>query len=174
MFKALALAAALMLAPVAPAPAAVGNAPTVVIVVRHAEKADASEDPPLSDAGRARAERLAEIAERAGVRAVLTTQLKRTKETAQPFVARHGVPARAFELTRANLAAHPKLVADEIRKNHSGQTVLVVGHSNTAPRIVNELTGQGFKDLDDAKEFDAIFVVILPPSGRPAVVRAKY
>lgn len=173
--KTLACAAALLLALAAPAPAFAPDAPTVVIVVRHGEKAaDGGDNPSLSDAGRARAQRLADIAEQAGVEFVLTTHLKRTKETAQPFVTRRGVPTRAFELTRANLAAHPKAVADEIRKNHAGRTVLVVGHSNTAPRIVNELTGRRFEDLDDPTEFDAIFVVILHAPGRAAVIKAKY
>jgi broad specificity phosphatase PhoE len=175
MFKTLALAAALLLAHAAPAPAVATDAPTVVIVVRHAEKAAAGgDDPSLSDAGRERAARLAGIAEQAGVQAVITTQLKRTRETAQPFLARRNAPARAFELSRANLAAHPKEVADEVRKSYRGQTVLVVGHSNTAPRIVNELTGQSFKDLDDPTEFDALFVVVIPAQGRPTVLKAKY
>lgn len=169
------LAAFLLALAASAAPAFVTDAPTVVIVVRHAEKAaDGGDDPTLSDAGQARAARLADIAEQAGVQAVLTTQLRRTKETAQPYVAHRGVPTRAFELSRANLAAHPKEVADEIRKSHRGRTVLVVGHSNTAPRIVNELTGQSFKDLDDPTEFDALFVVVIPAHGRPTVLKAKY
>jgi broad specificity phosphatase PhoE len=175
MFKTLACVAALLLASVVPAPARVIEAPTVVIVVRHAEKAAVEgQDPPLSEAGQRRAQRLADIAAQAGVSMVYTTQFKRTRDTAQPLVERLKIPAQAVELTRESIAGHPAALASEIKAKHKGKTVLVVGHSNTAPRVAAALSGQTIPDLDDATEFDAIFVVIIPDAGEPRLVRAKY
>ncbi|HEU4586172.1 MAG TPA: histidine phosphatase family protein, partial [Gemmatimonadaceae bacterium] len=69
-------------------PAFPGRGPqstTTVIVVRHGEKATGQgDDPHLSDAGNARAHSLAHALEHAGVSAVITTQWKRTAETALP------------------------------------------------------------------------------------------
>src|SRR5207248_3230286 len=65
--------------------AAQQRAATTVILVRHAEKAAVpADDPGLTDAGQARAQALMAIARDAGVDAIITTQFKRTKETARP------------------------------------------------------------------------------------------
>ena len=175
MLRHLVCVVALLLASAAPVPARVVEAPTVVIVVRHAEKAAVEgQDPPLSEAGQKRAQRLADLAAQAGVSVVYTTQFKRTRDTAQPLVERLKIPAQAIELTRENIGAHPAALAREITTKHKGKTVLVVGHSNTAPRVAGALSGQTIPDLNDATEFDAVFVVVIPDAGPARLVRAKY
>ena len=81
-------------AAVAQRPAGVAAAPatapatgvTTVIVVRHAEKADVpGGDPPLSAAGERRSLALLDALREAGVQAVVTTQLQRTRLTAAPL-----------------------------------------------------------------------------------------
>ncbi|HEX2190341.1 MAG TPA: histidine phosphatase family protein, partial [Longimicrobiaceae bacterium] len=86
----------LLLALCALAPALAGRAaaqePTVVVLVRHAEKAAAGgQDPELSEAGTARAGALAAALAEAGVDAVVTTQLRRTRLTAQPLMRELGL-----------------------------------------------------------------------------------
>ena len=148
--------------------------PTVVILVRHAEKADApADDPPLTPEGQQRARRLAGIAAAAGVNVVYATQVRRTRDTAQPAADGLGLTLNVRNVTRATLDAHVSEMAREIHASH-GKTVLVVGHSNTAPRVAAALTGKTIPDLDDATEFDALFVVIIPESGAPKLIRAKY
>ena len=150
------------------------TSPVVVIIVRHAEKAAApADDPPLTPEGERRALRLADIAEAAGVGVVYSTQVRRTRDTAQPAAGRLRLNVNARSVTRATLDAHVEEMAKEIRASH-GKTVLVVGHSNTAPRIAAALTGRAIPDLDDATEFDAIFVVVLHKAGAPKLIRAKY
>ena len=175
MLKYLASAAALLLASAVPAPARTFEAPTVVIVVRHAEKGEGDpQNPPLSEAGRQRAQRLADLAAPAGVSVIYTTQLRRTRETAQPLAERLRLTPETVTLTRENMAGHPAALASEIKTKHKGKTVLVVGHSNTAPRIAGALSGQTIPDLNDATEFDALFVVIIPDDGPARLIRAKY
>ena len=174
MIKTFARLTALLLA-AAFAPAADGNTPTVVILVRHAEKAAVEgNDPPLSEAGAKRAQRLIEVAEGAGVEAVYTTQFRRTRETGQPLAARLGVPVVAVEVTRENAAAHPSALAKEILAKHKGRTVLVVGHSNTTPQIAEALSGRRVPPLNDATDFDTLYIVVIPETGPPRLVRAKY
>jgi probable phosphoglycerate mutase len=55
---------------------------TVVLLVRHAERAPGSGDVPISEAGQARARALAEVGKVAGVQVIITTQFQRTKQTA--------------------------------------------------------------------------------------------
>lgn len=151
------------------------RAHTVVIIVRHAEKAATpADDPELTEAGRARAEKLADIGVGAGVEVVFTTQVRRTRDTAAPLAARRGLTPQVRGVTRATLDEHIKSLGKEILDSHRGKTVLVVGHSNTAPRIAALLSNQTIPDLDDATEFDAIFVVVIPDSGAPRLIRAKY
>ena len=73
------------------AAAAPARAQKAVILVRHAEKVDESEDPLLSAAGKARARALARSLRTAGVKAVYVTQYKRTGLTAAPLAAAAGL-----------------------------------------------------------------------------------
>src|SRR5437762_3251524 len=63
---------------------------TTVYIVRHAEKSTmvtSDPDPDLTSVGKRRAEALASRLGTAGVTAIITSQFKRTQETAQPIAA---------------------------------------------------------------------------------------
>lgn len=145
----------------------------LVFVVRHAEKASATDpDPSLSEAGRARAEALAVVLRDAGVTGIVVTPRKRTRETA-------AVVARARQLTAhvvpfgASTAEHLSAVAAAVRAA-GGNAVLVVGHSNTVPGIVAALGGPRLPaDLCDA-EYANLFIVRVPATGPASLVRAQY
>lgn len=117
------------------------EAGTVIIyIVRHAEKEvmpdDAPEaerkDPPLSQTGQLRALGLAEDIPVRDIEAVYVTDTKRCRDTASAVLALNGVSPIIYP---------PKDVtglADRIRRRR-GQSVLVVGHSNTIPLLLAEL-----------------------------------
>lgn len=151
------------------------DSPTVVLVIRHAEKAaDGGDDPGLSEAGVKRTQELIEMAEDAGVAAIYTTQYKRARDTASPLAARLNVTATAFEISRENAGAYPSKLAKEVLSKHAGQVVLVIGHSNTVPAIVEALGGKRPAPIDDATEFDRVFVVVVPKSGGAKVIKTRY
>jgi len=169
-----ALAAALALVPAlafGPRPVASVAPPTVVLLVRHAEKAaEPAQDPALTAEGEARAGALVNVARDAGVSAIITTQFVRTRRTADPT-------ATAMHVTPEVVAAgpmpqHAKAVADAVRK-HAGRTVLVVGHSNTIPAIVGALGAPQPRDLCDS-EYDTLFVVVLGDTGPPRLIRSRF
>lgn len=143
---------------------------TTVILVRHAEKAaEPADDPPLTAAGEARAQELWTAIKNAGVSAVITTQFARTRRTAQPTAsAVHITP----EVVTAGAATHAQDVANAVRK-HAGQTVLVVGHSNTIPAIIEALGAERPPAICDP-EYDNLFVVTIAPDGKVGLVRAKF
>lgn len=163
----LALAALLVAAPLVPA--ALRAQATTVILVRHAEKAPApASDPLLSDIGQARATALADALADAGVQAVIVTPFQRTRLTAAPLVEKRS-------LTPQVVAISPTHVADVARavREHKGQVVLVVGHSNTIPAIVGALGGPKLGDLCDA-QYAQLFTLVIPEQGTPSLVRSQY
>lgn len=155
----------------AAAPAAPPVAATVVLLVRHAERAPGSGDVPLSEAGQARARALAEVGKVAGVQVIITTQFQRTKQTAGPLADALGLTMVTVP-TGLDVAKHMGDVAAAV-KQHPGKTVLVVGHSNTIPGIVTALGGPRLADLCET-EYDNLFTVILDAEGGARTVRSKF
>jgi broad specificity phosphatase PhoE len=144
--------------------------PTVVLLVRHAEKGtQPANDPPLTSEGQERANALVGVARQAGVTAIITTQFERTRKTAEPTAVELKITP---EVVQAGGAAHAKAVADQVMK-HAGGTVLVVGHSNTIPAIVGALGAPQPKDLCDS-EYDQLFTVVLGDGGPPRLIRSRY
>lgn len=135
------------------------NAPTVAIIVRHAEKGiTPANDPPLNEAGSARARALATALVNANVQAVITTKLVRTRDTGKPTAESRGLTMETVPVSGA-VADHAKAVADAVRK-HAGRTVLVVGHSNTVTQIIAALGGPKMPDLCDS-QYSNIYTVVL-------------
>jgi broad specificity phosphatase PhoE len=142
--------------------------PTTVILVRHAEKAAApSGDPHLSAAGKARARVLAHVAGATEAAAIYVTQYQRTRETVAPLAAK-------LDLTPIqHPAADTPGLVNTIQSSWSGRTVVVCGHSNTVPEIVEALTGAPMADIPDA-QFDNLYVVVVPPGGPGRTTHLKY
>ncbi|MCH8959963.1 MAG: histidine phosphatase family protein [Bacteroidetes bacterium] len=155
------------------------EAPTVVMVFRHAEPVmpamgqERDPDPSLNEAGQQRAEALIETVAEAGVTAIYSSQLKRTQETVAPLAAHLGLDVTTVEISRDNLADYPTLVAEQILAEHRGETVVVVNHSNTVPLIVEALGGAPVPEITE-NEFDHFIVVVVPASGSVQTIRAQY
>jgi broad specificity phosphatase PhoE len=145
---------------------------TVVLVVRHADKASDAEDSPLNEAGSQRAHALAAVAAGANVGAIYVTQFKRNHDTAQPLAERTGVAVTEVPINLQNPGDYGQRLARDILEKHRGQTVLVVGHGNTVASIVEGLTGRP-QQLGDVQYGD-LLIVTVPPSGPAGLIRAQY
>ena len=142
----------------------------VVIVVRHAEKDTsnpANRNPALTAAGRQRAEVLAKLVSKAGVTHLFSTKYRRTRETLAPAAKKTGHEIKDYN------PGDPKELADKIRDLPERAVVVVAGHSNTTPALVEALGGEikGLKShprwgpmLGD-DEYDRLFLLTLTPSG---------
>ena len=151
-------ACALTVAPMLPAWAA----PDLVVLVRHAEKAaEPGADPGLSPDGEARAQALARALQGLKVNAILTTQARRTQETAAPLAQTTGVQPQVVQARRGALAEHVRAVADAVRAQHG--VVVVVGHGNTVPAVLAALGGPALPDLCETS-FHHVFM-LRPPAG---------
>ncbi len=140
--------------------------PPVIFLVRHAERAAISgrvpSDTGLSAVGRTRARALAEELKDAKISAIYTTEYKRTKETAAPLAKSLGIRP---EIGPSDLRA---LVA---RLKASRGNVLVVGHSNTLPQIINAL-GVSARIKVPESDYDDLFLVVR--GARPQLVHLHY
>ena len=162
------LACVLALAPAAsPAQA---SAPTVVVIVRHADKAaQPANDPPLTEVGVARAAALADFLKDAQVGAVLHTATTRTRETARPTFERFGLTPEIIPNGPAPVVA---AAIREMVARHAGKTVLIVGHSNTVMPWIAALGGPERPNLCD-HQYDGLYTVIIGV-GPTRLVEGRY
>ncbi len=141
-------------------------APSLVVLVRHAEKAEApAQDPPLSAEGEARARALADLLADAGITRIHSTDTRRTLDTARPLARALGVEverydARELEAFASHLATLPG--------RH-----LVVGHSNTTDRLAGHLGGETFGEIVEAWEYDRLYL-LTPAEARWETVLLRF
>jgi broad specificity phosphatase PhoE len=145
---------------------------TTIIVMRHAEKALLpAEDPPLSIAGEGRARELAHVLGQAPpefrVQGIFVSEFRRAQDTVRPLANRLGVPVIVVP------AADTALVAERSRSEYRGGRVLIVGHSNTVPEIVEKLSGQKVPAMAES-EYGIVYVVALPRFSRASVTRFDF
>ncbi|MET0556837.1 MAG: phosphoglycerate mutase family protein [Vicinamibacteria bacterium] len=141
---------------------------TTVLVVRHAEKMTVGgSDPHLSRAGKLRAEDLAHVAGASGVTAIYATNFLRTQETVAPLAA-------ALNLTPIVMNANlTEQLVEEIQNSRRGQTVLVCGHSDTVPAIVEGLSGVAIEPIPDTR-YDGLYVVTFKDDESGRATRVRY
>lgn len=123
------------------------------IIIRHAEKDTTisgsqmmQADPPLSSKGQERAQSLISKFRKYKIDKIYSTNYDRTKSTALPLANFIGLSINNYD--PRNL----KAFADELIKiENQSKTILIVGHSNTSPKLVNLLLGKElYKDLDES------------------------
>ncbi|WP_044102974.1 SixA phosphatase family protein [Neolewinella persica] len=139
------------------------TAETIIYLTRHAEKGTGS-NPDLLSAGVARANRLAQLLRKKDVRAVYATDFRRTQATASPLAAATGLSVRKYAAS-----ANPEKLTTEWLKKHRGETILVVGHSNTIPGLVNALIGESrYEDINE-DDYRKLFRVTVDGEGKGRV-----
>lgn len=130
------------------APAVVQAQPSLIVLVRHAEKAAVpGNDPPLSELGQARAVDLATALRSAPPTAIVVSALQRTGLTAAVVAKETGISPQAIPIA-SGTAQHVEAVAKAVRA--ATGIVLVVGHSNTVPAIIKALGGPSLPEICDA------------------------
>ncbi len=149
------------------------QATTTMIFVRHAEKASTPVgDPGLSLAGQARAAELArqltdaDVA--AGIDAVFSTPFRRTVETARPVA-----DALGLEVTLYDPMDNEAVLA-RILREHKGEIILLVGHSNTMPTLIADLGASKNVPAIAEDEYDNIYLVSIPWFGKTKTIRLRY
>ncbi len=153
--------------------------PITVFLVRHAEKEDEpKQDPPLKKEGVLRSQELARLLANAGIKTIITSQFGRTKQTAEALATRAGVAVTSISL-KSN-PTNPRLIAEEsttevVNKilERAGESVLVIGHSNSVPDVIKMLGGDMVPTIDERK-FNDLFILTVYAKGKARVVHLKY
>ena len=141
---------------------------TTVFVVRHAEKdltfTGTDELKPLTAKGENRAKSLAKILSSENIATVFHTEYKRTKDTGAYTASLFGVATQLYKVNN---------IVSTIKNVHSGQSVLIVGHSDTVPDILKEFGISSVPKIDD-DQFDDLFIVIICNEKDPPLIHLKY
>ena len=132
-----------------------------IYLIRHAEKvADGSRDPALTELGAKRAVTFSAYFQDRGLKAVYSSNYLRTRDTAAPTAQLLGHDIILYD------AGNLQEIAAVVKAR--GDTVLVVGHSNTTAVLVNILAGTKLPDLED-HHYDRIYIVSIKDDGSKSV-----
>lgn len=138
------------------------------ILVRHAEKVDSSKDPELTEAGKKRAERLSEILDDIKLDAIYSSDYLRTKFTAQPSADISDIEVKIYDPRDLDS------FSGMLKTTHLNHNVLIVGHSNTTPSLINKLMDiEDFSSLSEDR-YDDIFIVKFDGMSNVKVHELKY
>jgi len=149
-------------------------ASTTVVVIRHAEKdlSTGTLDPPLSEAGKARAALLSRMFGDGNalghLDAIYVTSPLRNRLTAAPLAARLGISPVI------SAAEDPRELARRVLREHGGGRILIVGHSDTVPAIVAALGGGDNVPAMGDDEYGTMYIVTVPRIGHANLLRLTY
>ena len=133
------------------------SAQEAVYLIRHGEKELSGADPALTPEGRLRAVAWAEMLGDVGLDAIITSDALRTQETGGIVASALGLQVNA--LPKGDVAG----LVDTLEFDHEDDTVLIVAHAETIPRIL-----EYFGVLEDVAieqhEFANLYVVLGPSS----------
>ena len=140
---------------------------TTVILIRHADRTSSTNsDPPLNTQGEARAQKLIHVLGKSGIEAIYHSHFTRSKQTAKPLAAH--LPGIATKQIDEALE-----IKNDILANHAGKAVLVIGHSDTVPDLINQLSEGRMPVIHDS-EFDNLFIVTVRGTGKASITSLKY
>ena len=129
---------------------------TTYYLVRHAEK-DLSDktnrDPELTEKGHARAKNLVKVLHEVNLDAVYSTDYNRTRDTGKPLAEANNLDLILYNPRNVDYKA--------FMEKTKGQTVLIVGHSNTTPYFSNELLGKEIYENLDESIYNNLYIVTL-------------
>jgi len=132
-----------------------------VFIVRHAEKKNPKDDlSTLSGAGFKRADDLRRVLSSVDLKAVYRTEYERTRQTAAPTAAAHALAP--IEVKSDDVKGLAKL----LRARPPLEDVLVVGHSDTIPDLLQAL-GVSTRAAIGSGDYDNLFIVAPRASGVP-------
>ena len=129
------------------------NTITQYYFIRHAEKADSSKNPDLSEKGLERAQEWRALFSEIKFDAVYSTDFNRTLQTIQPIIADNNQLLKIY---------NPKMIDIEaFKKETHGKTILIVGHSNTIPNMVNQIIKENKYTNIEENQFGNLYIVTL-------------
>lgn len=153
--------------PLAPALAADSG----IVVVRHAEKADdGTRDPGLTSAGHERAQKLAEALDQADVGGLIASQYQRTQQTLAVMAAKRNLEVTIVPAEPGgDIEAHVQALVSQVEASRAEGLLVIAGHSNTVPLIVEALTGKTVGTISES-DYDRMYLLLPDDAGMDVIV----
>ncbi len=174
----LGLALVVFLFAVSPAPSSAQQAETsqvtTVLLVRHADR-DNSDDF-LNCEGKARAKELVQVVEKANVEAIFMTDAQRSRETAEPLIENlQPQPLETeYKYLRVTSEQSAQDLKNKVMRNHAGQVVFAVAHSDTLNPIVQAFGGNPDNCQLRGNEYDNLCVISVYAPDQANVINLQY
>ena len=121
---------------------------TTIVLIRHADRD--GENDALTQQGLDRADEFVHVAEKLEATTIYHSGANRTELTVTPLATALGITM----IEQADSAA----TINDILNNHRGETVIVAGHSNTVPQMIELAGGPALANIQST-EYDNMFVL---------------
>jgi len=138
---------------------------TTYYLIRHAEKDQSDKsnrNPHLTEVGKKRADKWANILKNVKFDMVYSTDYHRTKETAKPTAIVNGVELSIYDPRSMDIKS--------FMKDTNGKTVLIVGHSNTTPMFSNGLIGEKKYNMIDESNNANLYIVTISKDSKTSTL----
>jgi 2,3-bisphosphoglycerate-dependent phosphoglycerate mutase len=137
----------------------ISDSSLVIFLIRHAETTGIGSNPSLSTKGVERANSLVEVLKNNSLDAVYSTFYNRTQETAKPIADANGLSLITYD------AAQLEKFEKQLEKEQMGKRILVVGHSNTTPELLNLLIDANTYSTFNDTVYNNLFIVTKSTEG---------
>jgi broad specificity phosphatase PhoE len=147
------------------------EAVTTLFFVRHAEKElgdSKNKNPNLTTEGTERAEHLQYVLHNVDFSSIYTTNFNRTLQTIQPVAHAKGIQPSYYS------PMDGKATLDEIMANHKEKNVLIVGHSNTIPMMLNMLLGEEKYEQFPDDAYGELYIVNMLKTGKAVITQVSF
>lgn len=143
----------------------------LIILVRHAEKADApTADPQLSPDGNQRALALVSALTSTPLSQLIATQYQRTQQTLEPMSAERHLPITVVAAEKP-LEAHIQQIVEQVHAVKGNS--LIAGHSNTVPLIIKALGGPEIPNISE-DDYSQLFLLSINDGQPASLISTRY
>ena len=142
----------------------------IFFLTRHAEKVQTGSDPELLPEGRERAIRLANILELVQLDLICSSPYKRTRATAEVCANNSNMNITDYNPNSYNQNAF----FSEVISSQPGSRVLVVGHSNSIPELLNFFVEESVYSHIDHDDYDNFYLVAIKEGEAGKVWQFQY
>lgn len=141
---------------------------TTIVLVRHAEKMKDQKDPDLTNDGNLRASKLKDLLSTIPLNQIYSTDYNRTFQTATPTSNAQGVEITSYNPRELNDFGNMLL------QTQKGKNILVVGHSNTTPKLLNFFMKETVVESILESDYGNLYIVNIDSKGKAKAMLLKF
>jgi 2,3-bisphosphoglycerate-dependent phosphoglycerate mutase len=150
-----------------PLPYAADSEAIHLILVRHAEKSFGN-DAVLLPEGKRRAILLSEILDELPLQGIYATRYIRTQQTAKPTAKRKKLEVDIYPLDQ------PTTFANKVMRKHKGHNLLIAGHSDATPDLINHFLGKNELPRIDERDYDHFYILSINRNKEMELLQLRY